>query len=95
MESLLAALLQGSSSPLLGLVHMLLLRQAQADMELSHATGCLQVCNLTCCSVCLDPAVSSHSFLLEVYLFNLLQVYGCILPPVAVQIPMWCCGDLC
>lgn len=43
MESLLAAVLQGSSSPLLGLVHMLLLRQAQADMEYSHATGCLQV----------------------------------------------------
>lgn len=43
MESLLSALLQGSSSPLLGLVHILLLRQAQADMEYSHATGCLQV----------------------------------------------------
>jgi hypothetical protein len=43
MESLLAAVLQGSSSPLLGLVHTLLLRQAQADMEYSHATGCLQV----------------------------------------------------
>lgn len=43
MESLLSALVQGSSSPLLGLVHMLLLRQAQADMEISHASGCLQV----------------------------------------------------
>lgn len=42
MESLLSALLEGSSSPLLGLVHILLLRQAQADMEYSHATGCLQ-----------------------------------------------------
>lgn len=44
MEALLSALMQGSSSPLLGLVHVLLLRQAQADMEISHATGCLQVC---------------------------------------------------
>lgn len=44
METLLSALLEGSSSPLLGLVHILLLRQAQADMEYSHATGCLQVC---------------------------------------------------
>lgn len=43
MEALLSALMQGSSSPLLGLVHVLLLRQAQADMEISHATGCLQV----------------------------------------------------
>lgn len=43
MESLLSALLQGSSSPLLGLVHILLLRQAQADMEEAHATGVLQV----------------------------------------------------
>ncbi len=43
MESLLEALIQGSSSPLLGLVHTLLLRQAQADMEYSHATGCLSV----------------------------------------------------
>lgn len=43
MEALLNALLQGSSSPLLGLVHIILLRQAQADMEEAHATGVLQV----------------------------------------------------
>jgi hypothetical protein len=43
MEALLSGLLQGSSSPLLGLVHVLLLRQAQADMEEAHATGVLQV----------------------------------------------------
>ncbi|KAF6264659.1 hypothetical protein COO60DRAFT_75930 [Scenedesmus sp. NREL 46B-D3] len=42
MEALLAALQQGSASPLLGLVHVLLLRQAQADMEEAHATGVLQ-----------------------------------------------------
>jgi hypothetical protein len=43
MEALLGGLLQGASSPLLGLVHVLLLRQAQADMEEAHATGVLQV----------------------------------------------------
>lgn len=48
LESLLAALLEGSSSPLLGLVHVLLLRQAQADMEISHATGVLQVGHVGC-----------------------------------------------
>eukprot|EP00878_Enallax_costatus_P022608 GHUV01024000.1.p1 GENE.GHUV01024000.1~~GHUV01024000.1.p1 ORF type:complete len:306 (+),score=71.75 GHUV01024000.1:717-1634(+) len=42
MEALLSALFQGSSSPLLGLVHIILLRQAQADMEEAHATGVLQ-----------------------------------------------------
>jgi hypothetical protein len=43
MEALLGGLVQGSSSGLLGLVHVLLLRQAQADMEEAHATGVLQV----------------------------------------------------
>jgi hypothetical protein len=43
MEALLGGLLQGACSPLLGLVHVLLLRQAQADMEEAHATGVLQV----------------------------------------------------
>jgi len=42
LESLLSALLQGSSSPLLGLLHIVL-RQSQADMEEAHATGVLQV----------------------------------------------------
>jgi hypothetical protein len=43
LEGLLAALQQGSCSPLLGLLHVTLLRQAQADMEVSHATGVMQV----------------------------------------------------
>jgi hypothetical protein len=43
LEALLSALLQGTSSPLLGLVHIVLLRQAQADMEEAYATGVLQV----------------------------------------------------
>ncbi|WIA12944.1 hypothetical protein OEZ85_006559 [Tetradesmus obliquus] len=42
MEALLGGLQQGSSSGLLGLLHVLLLRQAQADMEEAHATGVLQ-----------------------------------------------------
>jgi hypothetical protein len=48
MEALLGGLLQGASSPLLGLVHVLLLRQAQADMEEAHATGVLQVSGRLC-----------------------------------------------
>lgn len=55
-EALLSALLQGSSSPLLGLVHIILLRQAQADMEEAHATGVLQVGTCTIGSCCINHA---------------------------------------
>jgi hypothetical protein len=47
-RAVLRQALQGASSPLLGLVHVLLLRQAQAVMEEAHATGVLQVGWLVC-----------------------------------------------
>lgn len=43
VHQLLQALLEGEKSPLLGEIHISMLRIVQADMEEAHATGAMQV----------------------------------------------------